>query len=269
VVYCLLMEGLVAVILGVSPLKTAVPAPSPTSPQAMKQWLSGQEAMRGGRPRQAITAYQKALEVDPTLARAHLSLAAAHLDLQEDHLAADHLRRYLSHQPEHVQVRQHLADLLFRLGQHALAEAEYRQTLSDVSPDPTGILSRIHCHGKLMELATILGNTGAIHLHRGIGLFLLAGQAGLVEPSQRVNPEALLCRAAGELLVAQKEDPDSSLPAWYLHQVWHLLGQNHLARLWLDRVLDDPMLKDLDACERILLANARQEQACQARMFLR
>jgi tetratricopeptide (TPR) repeat protein len=138
------MEGLVAVILGVSPLKTAVPAPSPTSPQAMKQWLSGQEAMRGGRPRQAITAYQKALEVDPTLARAHLSLAAAHLDLQEDHLAADHLRRYLSHQPEHVQVRQHLADLLFRLGQHALAEAEYRHTLADVSPDPTGILCRIH-----------------------------------------------------------------------------------------------------------------------------
>jgi hypothetical protein len=120
-----------------------------------------------------------------------------------------------------------------------------------------------------MELATIMGNSGATHLHRGIGLFLLAGQAGLVEPSQRVNPEALLCRAAGELLVAQKEDPDSSLPAWYLHQVWQLLGQNHLAKLWMDRVLDDPMLKDLDNCERLLLANARQEQACQARMFLR
>jgi hypothetical protein len=54
-----------------------------------------------------------------------------------------------------------------------------------------------------------------------------------------------------------------------LHQVWQLLGQNHLAKLWMDRVLDDPMLKDLDNCERLLLANARQEQACQARMFLR
>ena len=105
-VHNLLLEGLVGLLLGVSPVATPATPPSPTSPQAMRQWLSGQEAMRGGRPRQAIIAYHQALKADPSLARAHLSLAAAHLDLQEDHLAADHLRRYLDKEPAHVQVRQ-------------------------------------------------------------------------------------------------------------------------------------------------------------------
>lgn len=225
--------------------------------------------MRGGRPRQAIIAYHQALKADPSLARAHLSLAAAHLGLQEDHLAADHLRRYLDKEPAHVQVRQHLADLMFRLGQAALAEAQYRRTLADLPPTEAGTPGRIHCHGKLMELALATNNTGAAHLHRGIGLYLLAGQAGLVDEGGGVKPEPLLCRAAGELLKAQAEDIESSLPAWYLHQVWHLLGQEHLARLWLDRVLDDPTLKDLDQAERVELARTRQDMSSQNRLFLR
>lgn len=268
-VHNLLLEGLVGLLLGVSPVATPAIPPSPTSPQAMRQWLSGQEAMRGGRPRQAIIAYHQALKADPSLARAHLSLAAAHLDLQEDHLAADHLRRYLDKEPAHVQVRQHLADLMFRLGQNALAEVQYRRTLADLPPTEAGTPGRIHCHGKLMELAIAMNNPGAAHLHRGIGLFLLAGQVGLVTGDDQVKPEPLLCRAAGELLKAQHEDSDSSLPAWYLHQVWHLLGQEHLARMWLERVLDDPTLKDLDSAERVELARARQDMSSQNRLFMR
>lgn len=265
----LLLEGLAGLLLGVSPMATPAAVPSATSPQAMRQWLSGQEAMRGGRPRQAIIAYHQALKADPSLTRAHLSLAAAHLDLQEDHLAADHLRRYLDKEPTHVQVRQHLADLLCRLGQGALAEAQYRRTLADLPPTDAGTAGRIHCHGKLMELALAMNNPGAAHLHRGIGLFLLASQVSLAAPEDRVRPEPLLCRAAGELLKAQHEDTESSLPAWYLHQVWHLLGQEHLARMWLERVLDDPTLKDLDQGERMELARMRQDISSQNRLFTR
>ena len=39
--------------------------------------------------------------------------------------------------------------------------------------------------------------------------------------------------------------------------------------MWLERVLDDPTLKDLDSAERVELARARQDMSSQNRLFMR
>ena len=85
-----------------------------------------------------------------------------------------------------------------------------------------------------MEIAEKEDDDYAAHLHRGIGLYLLAGQRELLpDDDDGMSAESLLCKAAGELTLARRERPEEARPYWYLFAVWSHLAQRQPAARWL------------------------------------
>jgi hypothetical protein len=91
------------------------------------------------------------------------------------------------------------------------------------------------------------------HLHRGIGLYLLARQT---TPTDAAGDEALFCKAAGELTLAGRERPAEARPDWYLYLVWSALAQSRPARQCLSRAAAREPFADLTPAERSELISA-------------
>src|SRR5262249_33074183 len=142
-----------------------------------------------------------------------------------------HLRQYVAAHPGELLVRAHLAELLLRLKRLSEARAEFEHLIAGAQGDQA-LSGRhlVHYHSRLMEIAEQTEDEYAEHLHRCIGLYLLACQrAGLAEPDGDLPAEGLLCKAAGELNLARLEHPDEARPCWYLYAVWSKLGQQQPA----------------------------------------
>jgi len=215
-------------------------------------WDMGQAAMRRGLPAEAVRFYERSLVLDPHLTRNHLSLAAAHLELGDDAGACAHLSRYVTANPEQLLMRVHLADLLLRLERAVEAGTEFERCVARAQErdDPSG-RHLIHCHTRLMEIAEAAEDSYNAHLHRGIGLFHLAVQrATLGAGDEELSPEALLCKAAGELTLARLERPDEARPSWYLHEVWARLAQRRPARRCLQAAAAAAPFSYLTAAEQ-------------------
>lgn len=200
-------------------------------PSARELWEAGQEAMRLGQTEQAIRCYQASLTADPAFDRNHLSLAAAYLEKGDQEQACPHLSLYLKACPDHLIVRAHYAELLLRLRHLDDARAEFRRFAADAQGQGERYARQlVHCHSRLMELAEAEEDEYGEHLHRGIGLFLLARQRqGEKDDEADPCPETLLCRAAAELTLARAERPDEAQPCWYLYEVWTRLAQRRAA----------------------------------------
>lgn len=221
-----LCQGLLLVCL-------AFAFPPVTEPEAGKSpalllWEKGQQAILEGHTDQAITFYLQSLELEPTLARNHLSLAAAYLEKGDDATAAEQLDLYLQLQPEHHSARAHYAELLIRLKRFDSARAQLERYIAEIQDEEE--LAQEHlisCHSKLMALAEAEEDVYAEHLNRGIGLFWLACQrAMLPEDAINLDVEGLLFQAAAELTLARRNQPDEARPHWYLYEVWTRLAQN-------------------------------------------
>ena len=171
-------------------------------------WEAGQEAMRQGRPDDAIRYYEQSLAADPLLSRNHLSLAAAYLDRGDEASACPHLARYLEACPNHLIVRAQYAELLLRLHRPEDARREFQRCAADGQRDAdVQVRQLIHCHSRLMQIAEEAEEEYDMHLHRGIGLFLLARDAEQ-RGGEDGSPEGVLCKAAAELTLARIERPD-------------------------------------------------------------
>lgn len=204
---------------------TGLEAPEEEAPVAGQLWEKGQQAMRQGQPEEAITYYEQSLVLSPELTRNHLSLAAAYLEKGDDAAACPHLMQYVAAHPDHLVARGYLAELLLRLNRLPEARHQYEQFIAcqqdQAQPDDNQL---IRGHRRLMEIAEVLEDEYGEHLHRGIGLYLLArARACLPEPDGLLPTEALLCKAAGELTLARYRRPDEARPWWYLHEVWSQL----------------------------------------------
>ncbi len=237
-------------------------APEPL-PAARQLWEQGQAAMSQGQADRAIRLYEQSLEVDPTFARNHLSLAAAYLDKGDAEGACPHMGRYLEAHPEHLVVRAHYAELLLRLERPEEARAEFERCAADAQEQQEG-LSRelIHCHSRLMELAQAEEDAYAEHLHRGIGLFLLACDRSADQGAEDdLTAEGLLCRAAAELTLARVERPEEARPCWYLYEVWSRLAQRRPALRCLRAAEEAAPFSYLTPAEqaRLALATSRRE----------
>jgi hypothetical protein len=194
-------------------------------------WELGQKAMQQGQPDEAIRCYQQSLAADPNLRRNHLSLAAAYLDKKDERRACAHLAEYVEAYPENLTVRFRYAELL--AGLHRIKEAsdQFEAFLADIQdlPGPAD-KSLISSHTRLVELAEAGEDAYTEHLHRGIGLFLLAGKRTAFDYAAGELPsEGLLCKSAAELTLAHLERPDEARPCWYLYLVWSQLGQRQPA----------------------------------------
>src|SRR5262245_32673679 len=187
---------------------------------AASLWRQGQDAMRQGQAGLAVRCYERSLALDPRLIRNHLSLAAAYLENGNDASACIHLREYVSSHPDELAIRVHLADLELRLHKLVDARREFECCVAgaqDRREPAYGPL--IHCHARLMEIAEENDDAYGEHLHRGIGLSLLARQrCQLPDPEGELATESLLCRAAAELTVAHQDRPDEARPSFYLSE---------------------------------------------------
>jgi len=195
-------------------------------------WEQGQAAMRVGQPEKAVESYEQSLATDAAFTRNHLSLAAAYLEMGKDTEACVHLAKYVAAHPEHGIVRMHYAELLVRLHRAKEGRAEYEQFIADLQDqEDESVHGMIHCHSRLMELAEAEEDDYAAHLHRGIGLYLLARERiALAAAAGDLSAEGLLCKAAGELSMARTLRPAEARPCWYLYAVWSRLAQQQPAR---------------------------------------
>jgi tetratricopeptide (TPR) repeat protein len=240
--------------------------PTPVVSPAVRLWEQGQQAILAGDANGAIAAYRESLRLDPHLTRNHLSLAAACLDKGEDGTAAEHMGTYLRLQPEHFVVRVHYADLLFRLGRLLEARQEYERFIADAQNRPALAEEHlVHCHSRLMEIGEDQEDEYAEHLHRGIGLYLLAKQrATLAETGHDMSAEGMLCKAAGELSLATRDRPEEARPCWYLSAVWTELAQRRPATRWLRAAAAAAPFSYLTPGERDALRRARRQSEAES-----
>jgi hypothetical protein len=214
--------------LGILVLWLAPPAADRASP-GWSLWQQAQAALYDGQADRAIELYQQSLAADPNLTRNYLGLAAAWLDKGDDARACLHLTLYVAAHPEHFSVRVQYAELLRRLKRLKEASDEFERFVADVQDCQEAAEEHLlHCHSRLMELAADRADDYDEHLHRGIGLYLLAVQHS-DQLGEGESSEGLLCKAAAELTLARQERPDEARPLWYLHEVWSRLAQSQPA----------------------------------------
>ena len=142
---------------------------------------------------------------------------------------------YLQAKPDAMDVRMQYAEILAGLKKYAEANQEFEEFLAVAQDCKQSVAATIvHAHRRLMEMAEEANDPYREHLHRGIGLYLLAyRRAQLSAEDEELPAEALLCKAAAELTLANECNPDEARACWYLFEVWSQLGQRHpaLARL--------------------------------------
>jgi hypothetical protein len=111
-----------------------------------------------------------------------------------------------------------------------------------------------------MEIAQDRDDAYAEHLHRGIGMVLLARQleAGAAgDEDADVICERLLCKAAAELTKAAHVRPDEPRPHWYLVEVWTMLEQPQAAAKAMHQARERAALLPLPPAEHRALVLAR------------
>src|SRR5262245_51110147 len=199
--------------------------PSKVSP-GLSLWQQAQDSLRRGQTDRAIELFEESLAADPTLTRCYLGLAAAWLDRCEEARACECLTLYVAAHPEHLRVRSQFADLLYRLRRTTEARREYELFIADAQDRPDTDEQLIHCHSRLMQIAEEEVLEYDEHLHRGIGLYLLAMQdhGGPATGADGQGSTSLLCKAAAELTIARHSRPDEARPCWYLHEIWTRLA---------------------------------------------
>lgn len=235
--------------------------PSLSSP-GLPAWEKGQQGMLDGQTEQAIASFQQSLKQDPALVRNYVSLAAAYLAQGQEDKAAEQLKQYLNLQPDHCVVRGQYAELLLRLDQLDAAREQFERFEADIQDNE--MLARehlVHCHSRLVEIATRLDDEYAAHLHRGIALYWLARQREeLQDGSDELSSEGLLCQSASEFVQARRARPDEARPCWYLHEVWSQLALCQPAGRWLRAAVDTAWFSDLTPAEQRRLHYASRQQ---------
>jgi tetratricopeptide (TPR) repeat protein len=242
--------------LGCLTLVRCAAAQDAATAQARQLWLQGQEAMRRGQASEAVQLYEQSLDAAHERQRRHLSLAATDIQSGNEASAASHLAQYLAAFPDHHVVRIHYAELLTRMHRLDAARRQFERCVADVQDDADLAAKHlVHCHSRLMEIATSEGDEYAEHLHCGIGLYLLArGRTGPEEGE--FSAEGLLCKAAGELTMARLARRDEARPCWYLYAVWSRLDQRQPALRHLREAEALAPFSDLAPAERRDLAVA-------------
>lgn len=87
--------------------------------ESAKVWTAYGSALEGlGRHEEAIMGFQRALELEPSLADAHYHLAQLHRNLREWGNAVVHYRRAVGYDPGHAQAYNELAECYFEKGEY-------------------------------------------------------------------------------------------------------------------------------------------------------
>jgi tetratricopeptide (TPR) repeat protein len=110
------------------------PAENPASTLTAEEWFNLAAELEGSSPDEARRAYQQALELDPTLADAHVNLGCLDQDAKKTVEAESHFRAAIEHAPADPIPYFNLAVLLDDLGRADEAIRTYLQAI-DRDPD--------------------------------------------------------------------------------------------------------------------------------------
>lgn len=189
--------------------------------------------------------------------------AAAALDAGQLELAAALLDQFVHDHPDQILVRAQYAELLYRLGKNFDAKLHFEMFIALAQEHGDAAFRfLLHSHSRLVALAEADHNAYAEHLHRGLGLYLLACRRSAEEQVEgSLTPAALFCRAAAELQKARAERPDEARPHLYLYAVWSRLGQPAAASAALRQADQLAALSFLTPRERRQLLEAMLVQA--------
>lgn len=179
-----------------------------------------------------------------------LSLAADALANGDDKTAAREFRRHLQKHPKQFLFRYQLAEIHFRTGDDTSAKQEFLQTIADAQEAKTvNTTLLVRCHTFLLEIAIEKKDTYSEHLHRGIGLTLLAQRITEIEEEQSENAETLLCKAIKELKKAREAQANDAQAAWYLSKCYRGLGESAQAERMRSIAKENAPLNSLPAKE--------------------
>jgi hypothetical protein len=192
-----------------------------------------------------------------------LQQAASCVEQGNEAGAVPHMLRHVQAHPDQIMIRAYLAELLLRLKRLPEAQRHFERFIADAQ-QVTGPANKhlIHCHTRLMEIAQEREDAYAEHLHRGIGLLLLARQKGiLAEADDPALLQKLLCKAATELTEAHTLQPADARPCVYLFEVWTALDQPLPASKALRHArVEAPFSTHLTPAEQRVLAQTSSDQ---------
>jgi tetratricopeptide (TPR) repeat protein len=184
-----------------------------------------------------------------------ISLAADCLARGDDTGAANHLTRHVAAHPDQLVFRAQLGEILARLDRLPDAQAQFEAAVAHAQEGSAAAHGRlVHFHTRLMEIARQRGDEFREHLHRGIGLYLIA--VHLADRGETGDTERLLFKAAGALKEAQERRSDDARTAWYLYRVWSQLDQPRPAERALRKAASNSIGSDLTPTESRDLALA-------------
>jgi tetratricopeptide (TPR) repeat protein len=226
-------------------------APAVASKTADEQPAPAKQAAPGAIDQRLLTS----AEADDAL-----DLAASCVERGDSEGAAVHFQRHLKLHPEQIMIRAYLAELLFKMKRMPDAQDQFERFIA-AAQDAAGAVREhvVHCHTRLMQIAQERGDAYGEHLHRGIGMVLLARQleAARADEVDAGFREHILCKAVSELTRARKARPDEPRPCFYLAEVWTKLAQPRSADRALRQAKDLAALLPLAPAEQRALARAR------------
>jgi tetratricopeptide (TPR) repeat protein len=163
---------------------------------------------------------------DPLLVK-----ASDALEVGDGVAASRHLREFAARHPESKTAEPLCGEVLFKLARYGESKDAFEKAIARLDGD-ADVAIRVHCHGRLVELAAIDADDAAEHLNRGIGIYLLSTERS-PDPDEEIDPESILCKAILELNAAHLDAPNDARPCWYLHLAFRRLGKDQPARRWL------------------------------------
>jgi Tetratricopeptide repeat len=137
--------GAPAVVLAPAPVPPA-PLMAPARDRVAALMRTGMEAAQTGEMDEAVSAFRKAVEVDPNDAEAWSSLGVVLVRTGDETRGVEAFRRALRAAPGHAEAHRNLAVVLDRQGRGAEAAHHYRAFLAKGpanSPDRAMILARL------------------------------------------------------------------------------------------------------------------------------
>jgi len=201
--------------------------PPPPPPQPAPRPVAARPVARPAEPPAPAPtpAATPAAAAEPAAPDDPLTLAADCLERGDLTAAARHLEAHVREFPDQVVFRAQLADLLCRLDRQPDAQAHLETAVVKAQDGPPVLRKElVHYHTRLMEIARQRDDEYAEHLHRGIGLYLVAARLADQDGGSG-DVERLMCKAAMALKDAQEKRPDDARAAWYLYRVWSHLDQ--------------------------------------------
>lgn len=172
------------------------------------------------RPEVPVVVPVSSTEPEPAEPGDALTLAAECLARGDEGTAVTHLGAHVRAHPDQLMFRLHLAEMLVKLGRLAEARDHFERFVADAQASAGAPKEQlVQCHTRLMEIGQRTDDRFDEVFHRGVGLVLLAKEAG------EETGEPMLCQAMRALTEAKELRPNDPRVYFYLAEA-HDLGGN-------------------------------------------